>query len=182
MKFIKYINICLCLIMISFFAACSYSPSNSSNSKFVGIAIFQSSVENSKWDNIKDDESLINHLIETDDDKIVYDQDPEFLFYIYTQNEITNNTKDSDYISNTTRDKVLLDNQTLTFTFERLAEETDILIYYIYKIDDEYYLEFIKSQDNISNESETISLDIDNDYFNKIELNLKINLSVKEEY
>lgn len=182
MKFVKYISAILCLILISFCSACIQSPAKSSNAKFVGIAIYQNSVENSKWENIIDDESLINHLIETEDDKIVYDQDPEFLFYVYSQNEITNDTKDSDYISNTTKDKVILESQTLKFTIERLAEETDILIYFIYKIDDEYYLEFVKAQDNISNESETISLEIENDYFNQIELNLKINLSVKEEY
>ena len=180
-KLLKYISIAMSFVLLFLVSACTNNNSDP-DIDFVGIAIFQNSVENNKWNSIKQDKTLINNIIETKDNKIVYDADPEFLFFIYSQESISSYTKNSDYISNTTRDEVEITENKIKFTIERIAEDTDILIYFIYKIDGEYYLKFVKEAENISSDSKTIILDIDNDHFDKIELNLEINLSTKKEY
>lgn len=182
-KIKRFINITLCFVMAFLFAACSDKNNDSTASTtFVGIAVFQNSIENTKWESVNKDKTLINNIIETKDNKISYTADPAFLFYVYTQNEINSNTQDSEFISNTTKDIVSISNRKISFTFERIAEDTDILIYFIYKTSDGYFLKFIKEQSNISSSSETISLDIESDNFDTVELNLKVNLSVKEKY
>ena len=179
----KIINAFLCLILIFLSSACSKKNKNiTSESSFVGIAFFQNSTENAKWNNIKQDPSLINNIIETNDDKITYSDDPAFLFYVYTNESINKNTKDESFISNTTKDLIIIENSTITFNLERIAENTEVLIYFIYKIDEKYYLKFVKHQDNISEGSETIILDIDHEDLEKVKLVLNVNLSTKEEY
>ena len=178
MKFKKLITFVLCMLISLFSTACLSANQKNSNPYFVGVAFYQSSHENNKWNTVKNNTSIINNMIETKDDKIVYNENPEFLFYVYSQNAISPNTEDRDYISNTTRKPVTLSNKILTFTLERLAEETDILIYFIYKDKNSYYLKFIKEQANITNESETITLNISDKDFTQIRLTLKINLSV----
>ena len=121
-------------------------------------------------------------MIETKDNKLVYSENQEFLFYVYSQNEITSIFNDSDFISNTTRDVVEIKNNTLNFTLERIAENTDVLVYFIYKNNDGYFLKFIQEENNISKETETINMEINNPHFNKVQLILDVNLSVKKEY
>lgn len=182
-KFKKIISLLICVIAVVFVSACSPDKNNaSSQSEFVGVAIFQNSIENTKWKAINKDKTLVNNIIETNDNKIIYSDDPAFLFYVYTQDSIGLETKDSSFLSNTTREKVLISDNKITFTFERLAEDTDILIYFVYKTTDGYYLKFIKSEDNISQDSETILLDIQHSNFTQVELNLKINLSINDKY
>lgn len=178
MKVKKLINFMLCSLLIAFSVACAPVRQPKDNPIFVGIAFYQNSSENNKWSVVKNNKSIINNMIETKNNKIVYNENPEFLFYIYSQNEINLETKDSDYISNTTRNAVTLTDQTLTFTLERLAEDTDVLIYFIYKDKDSYYLKFIKEQEHITSESETILINLSNNKFTQISLTLKINLSV----
>lgn len=183
MKIKRIINIFLCVLLLFISSACSTKDTaTESSAKFVGIAIYQNSTENSKWNNIKDDTSLINNMIETKDNKLVYSDNQEFLFYVYSQNEITSIFNDSDFISNTTRDVVEIKNNTLIFTLERIAENTDVLVYFIYKNDDGYFLKFIQEENNISKETETINMEINNPHFNKVQLILDVNLSVKKEY
>jgi len=58
-----------------------------------------------------------------------------------------------------------------------------LLIYYIYKLDSgDYYLEYKDSKNSITNETETIELDITNNNFSKIKLTLETNLTIKNEY
>ena len=183
MRLRKITNMAMCFVIMLIVSACSQKSNNDEISPhFVGIAIFQSSTENTKWNTIRQDTSLINNIIETKDDKIMHSDDPAFLFFVYAQKLIDINTKDSDFISNTTRDQVLITNNTISFTLERIAEKTDVLIYFVYKNNDGYYLKFIKEQNNISEESKTITIDTNTSNFNTIEINLKTNLSTKKEY
>ena len=105
------------------------------------------------------------------------------LFYIYTQNEITSSTTDSDFISNTTKDEVSIDNHIINFRFERIIEDTEILIYYIYKLEDNsYYFEYKEAKNNITDKTENFELDITHNLFSKIKLTLETNLTIKNEY
>ncbi len=183
MKLRKIINAMLCFVLIITTSACTpKTDENRTDSNFVGIAIYQNSPENIKWNNIKQDPSLINNIIETKDDKILYKEEPEFLFYVYTQNIINLNTNDNNYLSNTTRNPTTITDAIIKFNLERIAENTDVMIYFIYKINNEYYLKFVRAEDNISNEITSIIIDIDHKYFNKVEILLELNLSTKKEY
>ena len=183
MKIKNLITGLMCILAIFVSSACSPANINKEPKyEFVGIAIYQNSKENTKWINVKNDPSLINNMIETQDDKIVYKDEPAFLFYLYTQAAISTSTLNDSYISNTTRDEVTINNNTINFKMERIYEQTDVLIYFVYKNKDSYHLNFIKEQDNISNESETIVIDIENESFNKVKIDLEINLSTKKEY
>lgn len=150
---------------------------------FVGIAIYQKIQNNLNWSKFNAKHSAINNIISTSEDKISVNEEPELLFYIYSQKEITSNINDDDFISNTTRDKVKLNDGTLSFRLERIIEDTEILIYYIFKLDSgDYYLEYKDSKTNITNKTETINLDITNSNFSKIKLTLETNLTIKDEY
>ena len=150
---------------------------------FVGIAIYQKIQNNLNWSKFTAKHSAINNIISTSEDKISVDEEPELLFYVYNQKEITSTINDDDFISNTTRDKVKLNDGTLSFRLERIIEDTEILIYYIYKLHSgNYYLEYKDSKNNITNETETIELDITNNNFSKIKLTLETNLTIKDEY
>ena len=131
MRVRRITNIIMCFVIMLIVSACSPKINNKeTEASFVGIAIYQNSAENNKWKTIKQDTSLINNIIETRDDKIIYLEDPAFLFFVYTQKAIETNTKDSDFISNTTKDQVLITNNTISFTLERIVEDTDVLIYF----------------------------------------------------
>lgn len=183
MKRIKIIFALIITTILSIsFTACS-KTNEPSKKKFVGIAIYQKIDNNLNWSKFNAKHSSINNIISTNNNKIDVDEDPTLLFLIYSQNEITQNTNDSDFISNTTRDKVELKDNTLSFRFERIIEDTDILIYYIYKLENgDYYLEFKDSKSNITKETEILELVIENSNFTNVKLTLETNLTIKDEY
>lgn len=163
--------------------ACS-KPNDEKDTKiFVGIAIYQKLDNNLNWSKFTAKPNAINNIISTENNKIILDENPELLFYVYTQNEITSKTSDSDFISNTTKDTVSIKDSKINFRFERMLEDTEILIYYIYKLEDNtYYLEYKESKSDITKETENFELDITHDLFSKIKLTLETNLTIKKEY
>ena len=184
MKRFKIIIAVLISIILPFsFSGCTKSETENDARIFVGLAIYQKLDGDLNWSKFKSKPSAINNIISTEEDKIVTSEEPELLFYVYTQNEITSNTTDSDYISNTTKDEVTIKDNKINFRFERMIEDTEILIYYIYKLeDDTYYLEYKEIKTNIKNNTENFELDITHSLFSKINLTLETNLSIKKEY
>ena len=126
--------------------ACSKSEEPDTK-KFVGIAIYQKLDSNLNWSKFSAKPNAINNIVSTKDDKIVVDEEPELLFYVYTQNEITSSTTDKDFISNTTKDTVTVRDSAINFRFERMIEDTEILIYYgeptPYSVSQEIYMDFL---------------------------------------
>lgn len=184
MKYLKHIiTIILITILLPFSSFACSDKNDDDENIFVGIAIYQKIENNLNWSKFNAKHSAINNLISTKNDKIEIDENPELLFVIYSQNEITSTSKDNDFISNTTRDKVEIKDNTLSFRFERIIEDTDILIYFIYKLESgDYYLEYKESKTNLSHDTETFELNIKNDNFSKIKLSLETNLTIKDEY
>jgi len=184
MKRFKIIIAVLISIILPFsFLGCSKSETENDARIFVGLAIYQKLDGNLNWSKFKAKPSAINNIISTEEDKIVTSEEPELLFYVYTQNEITSNTTGSDYISNTTKDEVVINDNKINFRFERMIEDTEILIYYIYKLEDNtYYLEYKEIKSNIKNNTENFELDITHSLFSKISLTLETNISIKKEY
>ena len=183
----KQIKTLLCLIISAIFilpiSGCK-NPENDKDAKiFVGIAIYQKLDNNLNWSKFSAKPNAINGIISTEENKIVLDEEPELLFFVYTQNEITSNTADTDYISNTTKDTVTVRDSAINFRFERMIEDTEILIYYIYKLEDNtYYLEYQETKTNIKNETESFEFNVTHSLFSKINLTLETNLSIKKEY
>lgn len=184
MKRFKIIIAVLISIILPFsFLGCSKSETENDARIFVGIAIYQKLNSNLNWSKFSAKPNAINNIVSTKDDKIVVDEEPELLFYVYTQNEITSSTTDKDFISNTTKDIVTINNNTINFRFERMVEDTEILIYYIFKLEDNtYYLEYKELKENVSNETESFELNITHNLFSKINLTLETNLAIKKEY
>ena len=165
------------------FSACSKQNNKTNTKVFVGIAIYQKVENNLNWSKFTAKPSAINNLISTENNKIKVDENPALLFYIYSQNKITTATTDDTFISNTTKDKVSIKDNTISFRFERIIENTEILIYYIYKLEDNsYYLEFQDTKTNISNSTEMFEIEIKHNLFSKIKLTLETNLTIKDEY
>ena len=183
MKHIKILLILVLSLIIPFSGlACSKSEEPDTK-KFVGIAIYQKLDGNLNWSKFSAKPNAINNIISTKDDKIILDEEPELLFYVYTQNEISSNTSDKDFISNTTKDTVTIKNNAINFRFERMVEDTEILIYYIFKLEDNtYYLEYKETKENISSETETFELGITHNLLSKVNLTLETNLTIKKEY
>ena len=165
------------------FLGCSKSNNEKDTKIFVGIAIYQKLDNNLNWSKFSAKPNAINGIISTEENKIVLDEEPELLFYVYTQNEITSNTANTDYISNTTKDTVTVSDSAINFRFERMIEDTEILIYYIYKLEDNtYYLEYQETKTNIKNKTESFEFNVTHSLFSKINLTLETNLSIKKEY
>ena len=183
----KYLKLLLAFLFAVVFPvsaiACSNKSENSENKIFVGIAFYQKLENNLNWTKFNGKPNTINNIISTKDNKLVLDENPELLFYIYTQNEITSNTTDADFISNTTKDEVSISNNTMSFRLERMIEDTEILIYYIYKLkDNSYYLEYKETKTSITKATENFELEITHPLINKITLTLETNLTIKNEY
>lgn len=183
----KYLKLLLAFLLAVVFPmtaiACSNKSESSENKIFVGIAFYQKLEDNLNWSKFNAKPNAINNIISTKDNKLVLDENPELLFYVYTQNEITSNTTDSDFISNTTKDNISITNNTLSFRLERIVEDTEILIYYIYKLkDNSYYLEYKETKASITKATENFDLEINHSLFNKITLKLETNLTIKNEY
>lgn len=184
MRKIKSILLAI-LVILSPIILCACNTKDTNNLQrddFVGIAIYQNSTQNTKYNTIKDKPSLINNIISTEDNKIKYSEEIEFLFYIYNQSKITKSIKDEDFISNTKRSKCIAENNSFEISIERLFESTDILLYFIYKNNDGYYMVYQNEIKNINEENKTITLDLASNDFEKIIINLKINLSISETY
>ena len=64
-----------------------------------------------------------------------------------------------------------------------MVEDTEILIYYIFKLEDNtYYLEYKETKENILSETETFELGITHNLLSKVTLTLETNLTIKKEY
>ena len=187
MKYIKFLISMILTVAISFsFSACSNSKENLEEpfeKIFVGLAIYQKLDNNLNWKKFNEKHNSINNLVSTINNEFTFDEDPSLLFYIYSKDEITSATSDSKFISNTVKDKVHIQNDCISFRFERIVEDTDILIYLIYKLEDSsYYLEYLNSKQNLTNETETIELNFTHKTFSKINLTLETKLSISETY
>lgn len=183
----KYIKLLLSFLFAIAFPltsiACSNKTENSESKIFVGLAFYQKLDGNLNWSKFNAKPNAINNIISTKDNKIILDESPELLFYIYTQKEITSNTTDADFISNTTKDEVSISNNNISFRLERMIEDTEILIYYIYKLkNNSYYLEYKETKTNITKETENFEFEITHSLFKKITLTLETNLTIKKEY
>lgn len=184
MKCLKTILIVLLVAFLPFlYSACSKKDDNQESKVFVGIAIYQRLDGNLNWEKFNNKQNAVNNLISTQNNKIALDEEPELLFFVYSQSTITSNTTDDDFISNTTRDKVTIKDDSLSFRLERIIEDTDIMIYYIYKLKNgDYYLEYKDTKTGLSKETEYFELDLTNNTFSKIKLTLETNLTIKDEY
>ena len=99
MKYLKSILIVLLVTILPFSVlACSNKNDDKNTKVFVGIAIYQKLDGNLNWEKFNNKPNAVNNLISTINDKIVLDEEPELLFFVYSQNEITSNTTDKDFI------------------------------------------------------------------------------------
>lgn len=184
MKQLKILLIVFLSVIFPFItSACSNKDPIPETKDFVGIAYYQKLDGNLNWTKFSKKPNAINNIISTKDNKIVLDEDPELLFFIYTQNKITQNTTNSDFLSNTTRDSISISNNTISFRAERMIEDTEILIYYIYKLKDStYYLEYKETKINITKTTENFEFEITHELFSKITLTLETNLTINSKY
>lgn len=184
MKKLKSIIMVLVMLSMVFVSACSKTNNNNEtpDKTFVGIAIYQNSSLNKNYSKIPSNANYINKIISTEEDKILYEEDPEFLFYIYNPNEITGEINKDDFISNTTN-LISLEDNILNITMERIFEDTDILIFSIYKNNKgKYSLELIGEEKNITQAIQSFEFDFSHNKFDKIKLTLKTNMSINEKY
>lgn len=147
-----------------------------------GIAIYQNSPENKNFSIYSQNPKRASNLISTINERIVYAEEPEFLFYVYTKNPINLETKSSDYISNTTIEQPTISNNAITFSLERIKESSSILIFYIYKNKNNFMLQFIRQEDILQDSDELIEFELNNMNFSKVVINLRRNISIKNEY
>lgn len=186
MKIIKRIlTLCMILISVTIFAGCKNNNNNDSTSakEFVGVAIFQNQEINKNWTKIKNNPAAINNYVSTKENKLVLSDNASFLFYAYSQDKITSETNLDNLITNTTIANAKISSNTFSIEMERIAEETDILTYYIYKLeDDTFYLEYARETDNITNASQKINLNLKSEYFNNIKLTVKTNVTTSKKY
>ncbi len=167
----------LCLI------GCSNDNDNTDTKTFAGIAIYQKIEDNLNWSKFNSKPNSVNNIISTKNNKIEINENPTLLFIVYTQNEITEHTTDEDFISNTTRDKVKLEDSSLSFRIERIVEDTDILIYHIYKLSNgDYYFEYVETKNNLKETTKTFEINFSHKAFSKIKLTLETNLTINDEY
>lgn len=185
MKKLKSIIMVLVILIMVFVSACSKTNNDNnetSDKTFAGIAIYQNSSSNKNYSKIQSNANYINKIISTEDDKILYEEDPEFLFYIYEPNGITDGINKDNFISNTTN-LISLEDNILNITMERIFEDTDILIFSIYKNNKgKYSLELIGEEKNITQAIQSFEFDFIHNKFDKIKLTLKTNMSVNEKY
>ena len=100
MKNLKNILAIFMILILPFsFIACSNKTDNNDKSTkiFVGIAIYQKLNGSLNWSKFNEKPSTVNNIISTKNNKIILDEDPELLFFIYSQNEITGSTKDENF-------------------------------------------------------------------------------------
>lgn len=184
-RFYLFLSILFSFVIIFSVSACSYNDNNNSEivAEFVGITFYQKADKDNNYNRYKNSPAQINNLITTENNKIEYTEEVEYLFYFYSQTKISNNTKSSDFLSNTTTDNFKIENNNLNISIERINEPTDVLIYFIYKNEDgSYYLSFQKEATNLNSEETELVLDITSAEFNKIHLTLNTNLTSTKNY
>lgn len=180
-KIKSLISILISVIIAGFVVGCKKDTNDTlENKDLYGIAIYQNSNENTNWSTYEKKPNKLTNLISTVDGKISYPDEPEFLFFVYSSKPINDQT--NNYISNVTFTNPEIIDNTLTISMEKIRESTCVLICYIYKNKDNFTLEFIQKETMSADEDKSFELNIDNPNFNKIKLNLKINLSTKKEY
>lgn len=185
MKNIKaIILIIISIILTPLASACSKNDNNIDDSygDFVGVAFYQKTSDN-HYERYRKSPTQANNLIVTKDNKISYTEKTESLFYIYSTHKITSSTSSENLITNTISENFKIDGQKIYFNLERISENTNILIYYIYKTSDStYMLLFQKEVTDIANGETTIELAIKTDEFNQVVLTLSTNLASRKKY
>lgn len=146
-----------------------------------GIAVYQKDNADKMWNTYLSKPNKINNLILTENDEIIYDDMPSLLLFVYSKSEITPESKPEDFLTNTTMSNPIIDNNKIEFEIEKGLEVKEILIYYIYKSEETYYLVFAKHETNITDSSQ-IELEPENNLTTKIKVTLKNNLSTTEKY
>jgi len=183
-KFTLNLVLVIMFALTCFMASCSKpNEQEVKKPKLVGFAIFQNLSINDRWEKVKNEPSKINDYITTENDKLKYNGSINFLFYVYSQNKITTQTTKESFDTNTTVGEIEINTNTISIEFERILEDTDILVYLVYKLSDEsYYLDFVNEYDNITEASTIIEFQLTNAIANNVKLILKTNLSINEEY
>ncbi len=183
-NFKAIILIIISIILTPLASACSKNDSGIDDSygDFVGVAFYQKTSDN-HYERYRKSPAQANNLIVTKDNKISYTEKTESLFYIYSTDKITSSTNSENLITNTISENFKIESQKIYFNLERISENTNILIYYIYKTSDStYMLLFQKEVSGIENEETTIELTIKSDEFNQVVLTLSTNLASREKY
>lgn len=183
-NFKAIILIIISIILTPLASACSKNDSGIDDSygDFVGVAFYQKTSDN-HYERYRKSPAQANNLIVTKDNKISYTEKTESLFYIYSTDKITSSTSSENLITNTISENFKIESPKIYFNLERISENTNILIYYIYKTSDStYMLLFQKEVTGIVNEETTIELAIKSDEFNQVVLTLSTNLASREKY
>lgn len=182
-KFKSIISLALSAIFVIFMTSCSKKSSDDEEYKeLFGVAIYQKTNENQNWNTYNKKPNKINNLFATENGEIDYYEETEFLFYIYTKNAINPETNPYDYISNTTIVSPKISENILNFSMERIKETSEVLIFYIYKTEDNFVAEYVKNEKISSETDATIEFDFHNENFSKIKLTLALNLSTNKQY
>lgn len=183
MKKLKSIIMVLVMLSMVFVSACSKESQEDEPTKtFVGVAIYQNVSSNKNYSKVQANANYINKIISTEDDKILYDEEPESLFYIYNPNGITSKINKDSFLSNT-ESLISIENNILNITMEKILEASDVLIFSIYKNDKgNYSLELISEKKDITKSSQSFEFDFSHSDFNKIKLTLKSNMTINEKY
>lgn len=183
MKKIKsIISLVLSAIFVIFISGCKEKEEENNHKDLYGVAIYQKTNDNKNWNTYSKKPNKINNLFSTEDGEIDYFEETEFLFYVYAKNAITPETYAEDYISNTTIISPKISDNILTITMERIAETSEILIFYIYKTEDNFIAEYVKNEKISSGTDAIIELEFNNENFSKIKLNLMQNISTNKKY
>lgn len=182
-KYKNILHIVLSILIVILSVGCSNKKTEDEEYKeLFGIAIYQKTNENQNWIAFNKKPNKINNLFSTENGEIDYYEETEFLFYIYTKNAINPETNPYDYISNTTIVSPKISENILNFSMERIMETSEVLIFYIYKTEENFVAEYVKNEKISSETDAVIELDFHNENFSKIKLTLALNLSTNKQY
>lgn len=171
-------------MIISTSVCCSCKPNQDDKNikrDFYGVAFYQKIDGDSSWSTIKNKPSKATNLITTVDDEIIYSDFPATLFYVYSKTTITQNTDANCFTTNTTINQTLIKDNQICFEIEKILECSEMLIYFIYKSNNSYYLSFISYETNITNGTE-LEFQLQDNAISKVKITFKDNLSKNEKY
>lgn len=146
-----------------------------------GIAVYQKDSHDKMWNTYLEKQNKANKLILTENDLIVYEDIPSLLLFVYSKSEITPESKPEDFLTNTTMKNPIIGNNKIEFEIEKGLEVNEILIYYIYKSEETYYLVFDRHLTNVA-DGTALELKPENSSISKITIKFRNNISTTEKY
>lgn len=174
--------VALLTIFIPTLIACKPKEDSSIEHKSLyGIAFYQKIANDEMWEICQEKPSKVNSQIKTEENKIVYENIPASLLLIYSQDAITTESKADCFTLNTTCREKQTNGTKFSFEIEKAIECTQMLAYYIFKLDSTYQLSFAKHLTKIDDGS-TVSIDFEDEISVNFEVTFRNNLTISEKY